>query len=45
MKGDQMIYSQKQKQKQCNLSKLELAMVKKLKKSQNAKWMTTGLLK
>ncbi|MEA3372683.1 MAG: hypothetical protein U9Q62_03215 [Campylobacterota bacterium] len=40
-----MIYSPKQTQKRCNLSKFELAMVKKLKKSPNTRWMTTSLLK
>jgi hypothetical protein len=34
-----MIYSQKQAQKKCNISKLEIAVLKKLKYSSRGRWM------
>ena len=44
-KGETMIYSQKQKQKRCNFSTLEKAMLKKLKNSKQAQWMVAKPLK
>lgn len=34
-----MIYSQKQAQKKCNISKLEIALLKKLQHSVRGRWM------